>query len=114
MAMLQVKGVSFALDDFGAGYTSLKQLKDFTFDILKIDGSYVRGVDTDTDGQILLEAIVNLARRFDMLCVAERVENQGEQDYLTRIGVDCLQGFHFAAPTLHPEWRNEPAKRQQA
>ncbi|MEO8530181.1 MAG: EAL domain-containing protein [Deltaproteobacteria bacterium] len=114
MANLHAKGISFALDDFGAGYTSLRQLKDFTFDILKIDGSYVRGIHKDHDGQIIVEAIVAIARKFDMLCVAEKVENVGECDYLTKIGVDCLQGFHFAAPTLHPQWRTEPQNKRQA
>ena len=114
MTNVHSKGISFALDDFGAGYTSLKQLRDFTFDIIKIDGSYVRGIDKDPDGQILMEAIVGIARKFDMLCVAEKVENEAEAKYLSKIGVDCLQGYHFAAPTLHPQWRNEPARKRMA
>lgn len=114
MATVHAKGISFALDDFGAGYTSLKQLRDFTFDILKIDGSYVRGIEKDAEGQILMEAIVGIARKFDMLCVAEKVENEAEAKYLAKIGVDCLQGYHFAAPTLHPHWRNEPMAKRHA
>ena len=114
MASLHARGISFALDDFGAGYTSLRQLKDFTFDILKIDGSYIKDVDKDSDGQILVEAIVALAQKFDMLCVAERVERQEEADYLAKIGVDCLQGYHFAVPTLHPEWRDAPITNRRA
>jgi EAL domain-containing protein (putative c-di-GMP-specific phosphodiesterase class I) len=114
MANVHSKGISFALDDFGAGYTSLKQLRDFTFDILKIDGSYVRGIDKDDEAQILMEAIVGIARKFDMLCVAEKVENEVEAKYLSKIGVDCLQGYHFAAPTVHPQWRNEPARKRMA
>jgi EAL domain-containing protein (putative c-di-GMP-specific phosphodiesterase class I) len=104
MTELQQKGVSFALDDFGAGYTSFRYLKDFYFDILKIDGEFIRGIHEDTDNQILTEAFVSLARHFDMFVVAESVENNKDAAYLISIGVDCLQGYYFGAPTMKPYW----------
>lgn len=104
MSELQRKGISFALDDFGAGYTSFRYLKEFYFDILKIDGQFIRGIADNPDNQILTSALVGIARQFDMVSVAESVEKARDAAYLTQIGVDCLQGYFFAAPTIHPPW----------
>lgn len=104
MEELQDKGVTFALDDFGAGYTAFRHLKQFCFDILKIDGQFARNVDTDPDNQVLCEALISLARHFDMLVVSEAVETEAEARWLAAAGVDCLQGYHFAAPSLSPPW----------
>lgn len=114
MSAQHAKGISFALDDFGAGYTSLRYLKEFTFDIMKIDGSFVSGIDRDGDNQILVEALLGMARKFDMVCVAEKVERETEAKVLSAMGMDCMQGYYFSAPTFHPTWRSEPIKRQIA
>ncbi|MCK0126761.1 EAL domain-containing protein [Gelidibacter sp. F2691] len=105
MAEMQGHGISFALDDFGAGYTSFKYLKDFYFDIIKIDGEFVRGIHRDPDNQILTQALVSVARHFDMFTVAESVETAEDAAFLTQIGVDCMQGYYFGVPTLDPYWR---------
>lgn len=107
MAELQQKGISFALDDFGAGYTSFKYLKDFYFDILKIDGEFIRGIHNDADNQILAQAMLSLARHFDMFTVAESVESHSDAEYLASIGVDCMQGYYFGAPTINPYWKRQ-------
>lgn len=104
MEELQDKGVTFALDDFGAGYTAFRHLRHFCFDILKIDGQFARNVDTDADNQVLNEALISLARHFDMLVVSEAVETEAEAAWLASAGVDCLQGYFFAAPTMAPPW----------
>jgi len=111
MAGLQARGVTFALDDFGAGYTSLRHLRDFCFDIVKIDGGFVQGVDRDPDNHVLCAAIVSLARHFDMFTVAERVETAAEAATLAALGVDCLQGYLFAVPTTRPDWMEQTARR---
>src|SRR6056297_4284228 len=59
MEELQDKGVTFALDDFGAGYTAFRHLRHFCFDILKIDGQFARDVDADADNQVLTEALIS-------------------------------------------------------
>jgi EAL domain-containing protein (putative c-di-GMP-specific phosphodiesterase class I) len=105
MQDLQDKGVTFALDDFGAGQTAFRHLKRFCFDILKIDGQFSRAVHEDADNQVLCEALISLARHFDMLVVSEAVETRGEAEWLARAGVDCLQGYYFAAPSLTPPGR---------
>ncbi|MBW4710583.1 EAL domain-containing protein [Roseobacter sp. YSTF-M11] len=104
MDRLQIEGICFAMDDFGAGYTALRYFKDFFFDILKIDGQFIQGIANDPDNQAMTSALVSIARHFDMLTVAEFVENKEDADTLINIGVDCLQGFHFAAATTRPHW----------
>ena len=74
MAELQRKGISFALDDFGVGLHLVPYLKQFYFDILKIDGQFIRGVAHDPDNQVLTSAMISIAEQFDMVCVAESVE----------------------------------------
>ncbi len=104
MGSLQNRGISFALDDFGAGFTSFRYLRDFCFDILKIDGQFVRGIAADPDNQVLARALVSIAGHFGMLAVAESVETADDAQWLAAAGVDCLQGYHLAAPSLRPEW----------
>jgi len=105
MRDLQRLGISFALDDFGAGYTALRYLKQFQFDILKIDGQFIRGIATDPDNQVLTRAIVAIAQQFDMFTVAEFVESLSDARVLADLGVDCLQGYYFGAPSIEPPWR---------
>lgn len=114
MKDLQREGISFALDDFGAGYTSFRYLRDFYFDILKIDGQFVRKIAQSADNQVLVQALVDVARHFDMFTVAESVETAQDVAFLTAAGVDCLQGYHFAAPSTRPNWLEKAEMRQSA
>lgn len=100
MTELQRHGISFALDDFGAGYTAFRFLKDFLFDIIKIDGQFINGIAQNTDNQVLTKALVSIARHFDMFTVAECVESQDDLVMLQHIGVDCLQGYFIGSPSL--------------
>ena len=112
MARLQSRGISFAIDDFGSGYTSMRYLKDLYFDVLKIDGQFVRGIATSPDNQALVKAIVSIGQHFDMVTIAECVESAEDAKYLGQIGIDCLQGYYFGAPTIRPKW--EPCRMQDA
>lgn len=100
MDRLHNHGVSFALDDFGAGYTAFRYFKDFYFDLVKIDASFIRNIHNDADNQVLTEALVSIARHFDMFTVAEGIEAEGEAEYLIDAKVDCMQGYLFGAPRL--------------
>ncbi|MGH1424386.1 MAG: EAL domain-containing protein [Pseudooceanicola sp.] len=104
MGNLSRKGISFALDDFGSGFTSFRYLRDFQFDVLKIDGQFIRGVAQHPDNQVLTRALAMIAEQFDMFTVAESVERAEDAAWLARNGIDCLQGYYFAAPTVHPPW----------
>lgn len=98
MAEVQPKGVCFALDDFGAGLIAFRHLKDFLFDIVKIDSHFIRGIDSSPDNRTLTAALLSVAHQFDMFAVAEGVETREEAAELRRLGVDCLQGYLFGAP----------------
>lgn len=113
MDRLQVRGICFAMDDFGAGYTALRYFKDFYFDMIKIDGQFIQGIAHNPDNQAMTAALVSIAKHFDMLTVAEFVESQEDADVLVQLGVDCLQGFHYGAATTRPSWM-EKAKMHQA
>ncbi|MGR3804322.1 EAL domain-containing protein [Marinibacterium profundimaris] len=111
---LQLKGIAFALDDFGAGTIAFRHFRDLDFDLAKIDGQFVRGIHANPDNQVLTAALVDIARRFDMFTVAERVEDTRDAEVLTRLGVDCAQGHLYGAPTLRPPWASRKAHRHRA
>ncbi len=114
MSELSQRGISFALDDFGAGFTSFRYLKDFYFDILKIDGQFIRGIAQNADNQVLTTALATIARQFDMFTVAESVERADDAAYLTAIGIDCLQGYFYGAPSVKPVWLTPESRRASA
>ena len=91
-------GCAFALDDFGAGATGFKYFRDFRFDMVKIDGAFVQGVHAARDAQVLVECLTAVARHFEMLTVAERVETEADAAWLRGLGVDCLQGYLYGRP----------------
>lgn len=107
---LQREGIAFALDDFGAGYTAFRYFKEFFFDILKIDGQFIRNIHTDRDNQALTRALISIARQFEMFTVAEAVETVEEAQFLQTLGIDCMQGYLFGAPTLKPAFLPEDRK----
>ncbi len=111
IARLHGCGVAVAVDDFGAGCTAMRHLREFRFDILKIDGAICGDVARNPDNRALVMAIVSIARHFEMMTVAERIERTEDADALTGIGVDCLQGYLFAAPDLSPDWQDCDLRR---
>jgi EAL domain-containing protein (putative c-di-GMP-specific phosphodiesterase class I) len=114
MDRLQNRGIGFALDDFGSGQIAIRYFKDFFFDAVKIDGQFVRGIHGDADNQALARALIATAQQFDMLTIAESVETRQDAEFLTSIGIDCLQGFLFGAPTVRPPWIPERSRRASA
>lgn len=106
----QGAGVAFALDDFGAGFTAIRYFKDFAFDILKIDGQFIRGIHDDADNQVVTAALLAIGKQFDMLTVAESVETLADAEFLRAMGVDCLQGYFFGTPTVTPLWMQDSAQ----
>jgi EAL domain-containing protein (putative c-di-GMP-specific phosphodiesterase class I) len=112
MTGLQRRGISFALDDFGAGQTSFRYFRDFSFDMVKIDRQFITNVHRDADTQILVRALVMIARQFDMFVVAEGVELAEEAAWLQQAGVDCLQGYLFGLPVMMPAPPRTEARRR--
>jgi EAL domain-containing protein (putative c-di-GMP-specific phosphodiesterase class I) len=98
MEEMQPLGVAFALDDFGSGLTAFRHLKDFFFDLVKVDSCFVRAIDEDPDNQVIAEALITIAHQFEMCAVAEGVETAREAEVVTGFGVDCLQGYYYGVP----------------
>ncbi len=100
MDRLRGYGVSFAIDDFGAKQASLHYLRDFRFDILKVDARLVRDIEPRSDHAFFVETLVSIARRFDMMTVAETVQGHAEARCLAELGIEHFQGFYFGSPSL--------------
>lgn len=114
MARLQPKGICFALDNFGAGTLAIRHFKDFDFDIVKISGQFIRGMAGNPDNQSIVRALHAIALEFGMLSVAESIETEADAHLATQIGIDCLQGYYFAAPTTLPDWMEAPKRPRRA
>ncbi|MDQ0473723.1 putative bifunctional diguanylate cyclase/phosphodiesterase [Labrys wisconsinensis] len=99
MAPLRAAGVRFAMDDFGTGYSSLSVLTRLPFDVLKIDRSFVSGIDGDTpECRVLVRTVLAMARGLGLEVVAEGVETKIEHSFLRDHQCASAQGFLFAAP----------------
>jgi diguanylate cyclase (GGDEF)-like protein len=91
-------GCRVAIDDFGAGYTSFKNLKLLNVDIIKIDGIFVKNLANDTSDQIFIKTMIDLARTFGMETVAEWVGDERSVKHLTDAGITYMQGFYYGMP----------------
>lgn len=93
-------GAKIALDDFGAGYTSFSYLKELPADTVKIDGAFVKGINTHPANLAIIEAIVELAHNLGMKSIAEWAEDRATVEALVQIGADYVQGFAISKPLL--------------
>ena len=92
------KGVQIAIDDFGAGYSNFERILEFEPDIIKIDGSLIKNIQTDVFSRDLVETIVAFAKKQNIKTVGEFVENEAIFNILNEIGVDYSQGYYFGKP----------------
>jgi EAL domain-containing protein (putative c-di-GMP-specific phosphodiesterase class I) len=97
---VQALGCAVALDDFGAGFGSFQYLKHLPFEYLKIDGDFIRGLPASPKDQLVVKALVELARGMGKQTIAEYVEDEATVECLRDYGVDYAQGFEIGAP--HP------------
>ena len=95
---LKATGVRLAIDDFGIGYSSLSALQNLPVDTLKIDKAFIDGVTTGAEADALVQAILRLARTFQLVTIAEGVERTDQLRRLEELGCDQIQGFCFSRP----------------
>ncbi|HEX9489147.1 MAG TPA: GGDEF and EAL domain-containing protein [Stellaceae bacterium] len=101
---LRELGCRIALDDFGAGFTSLRHLQTLAVDTVKIDGSFIRNLGQNYDNQVFLRHLVGLANGLGLATVAECVETAREAAILRREGVGYLQGYFIGKPVMERPW----------
>ena len=104
VSALRHAGCRVALDDFGAGHTSLRHLQSLAVDTVKIDGSFIRNLAGSPDSQLFLRHLLGLAKGFGFGTVAECVATAEEAAILRREGVGYLQGYYFGRPSLERPW----------
>jgi diguanylate cyclase (GGDEF)-like protein len=101
---LRTIGCSVAIDDFGAGFTSFKNIRDLPINILKLDGSFCNGLSQNRENQYFVHALIELARKFELKTVAEWVEDPADADLLRSWNIDYMQGNLFAEAQVEPPW----------
>jgi EAL domain-containing protein (putative c-di-GMP-specific phosphodiesterase class I) len=104
ISSLRNMGCRVAIDDFGAGYTSFRNLQMLHVDMVKIDGAYVKDLSASPDNQIFVRTLTGLAKNFNLKTVAEWVGSKEDADLLESFGIDYFQGYHFGEPITDPEW----------
>ncbi|MBQ9519667.1 MAG: EAL domain-containing protein [Firmicutes bacterium] len=113
-------GFEMWLDDFGSGYTSLNVLKDYDFEVLKIDMKFLSSIDTRS--RMLISSVINMSKKMGIHTLAEGVETKEQVDFLCSVGCELMQGYHFAKPMsandfeayLKSEKRKKESSRERA
>ncbi|MCE0794528.1 bifunctional diguanylate cyclase/phosphodiesterase, partial [Clostridioides difficile] len=95
---LRKYGFSISMDDFGTGYSSISCLRDMPIDILKLDKSFLDGIEHDERSRNIAKSIVSLAKSLDLVVIIEGVESKEQAELMKQFGCDLVQGFYFARP----------------
>jgi diguanylate cyclase (GGDEF)-like protein len=101
---LRQAGCRVALDDFGAGHTSLRHLQSLAVDMVKIDRAFIQNIAESPESQVFLRHLLGLAKSFGFSTVAEGIETADEAAILRREGVNFLQGFYYGRPSIERPW----------
>src|SRR5690606_4310861 len=91
-------GIGVSVDDYGTGFSSLGYLRDLPIDALKLDKSFVLGLETHEQNRVIVDSTAHLAHALELVIVAEGVETQWSRDYLASAGYDLGQGYFFSRP----------------
>lgn len=98
LAEMKALGLKVAIDDFGSGYSNLDSLKSMHFDSLKIDRSFVTGIEYEKNQRAICRAVISMAHNLSLKVVAEGVETRQQVEFLLESGCDMIQGFYFSVP----------------
>lgn len=114
LARLRMKGFGLSIDDYGTGYSSMQQLTRIAFSEIKIDQSFVLNAVKEDSARVILESSLEMARKLDIVSVAEGVETKAHLDLLRRRGGDVAQGYYIGMPmdaATFMGWAHERMKR---
>lgn len=103
LSELSKQGVNLAMDDFGTGYSSLSYLRNYPFNSLKIDKSFINDISVDPADRELINATIAMSHGLSLKVIAEGVETQEQLDYLDKLGCDYVQGYFFSKPVKAEE-----------
>lgn len=93
------------MDGFGSGVSSLSTIRDFEFDIIKIDMGFVRNIGYSQSNDSILASLIEMIHRLEMKVVAEGVETKEQLDFLKEHGCDFIQGFYFSKPLIKNDFK---------
>jgi diguanylate cyclase (GGDEF)-like protein len=98
LMQLRARGIRISVDDFGTGHSALAHLRQLPLDLLKIDGSFIRGIEANKDMKSILAAVTAMTRELGLQLVAEGIEKQEQLELLRSLGCDAGQGYLFSKP----------------
>jgi len=107
ISAMRAYGCKIAIDDFGSGYASFIYLKHLEADVVKIDGLFTHDLIKESDNQLFIKAIVDIAHGLNKKTVAEYVEDEDSLKLLVALGVDYVQGFYFQTPSENFQWATD-------
>lgn len=107
VASVQAQGALVALDDFGSGYTSFRQLKALSVDMVKIDGAFIKDLVDNADNRFFVKTLLDFTNGFGLKSVAEYVENGETAKMLMDLGIHYMQGYYFGKPENFRGWLNK-------
>lgn len=113
MEALKRLGVGLSIDDFGTGYSSLNYLRHFPVDVLKIDQSFIRSIESEDDAAAMVRGIITLGHSLRLKIIAEGVENENQMKILRSYGCDQIQGYFYSRPLPEDEFRAYLRKEEQ-
>ena len=106
MRRIKENGFSIWLDDFGSGYSSFNTLKDYAFDVLKLDMEFLKGFESNKKSKPLIKAVIDMAGHISMRTLAEGVETEEQAQFLKSIGCEKLQGYLISKPITYEDLNN--------
>lgn len=113
VASVQALGCQVSLDDFGSGYTSFRQLKALSVDMLKIDGAFIKDIADNADNRFFVKTLLDFTAGYGLHTVAEFVETGEVAKVLMEMGVEYMQGYYFSPPLNFRPWLNEGEYRPE-
>ena len=105
LSTLHQRGNMILMDDFGSGVSSLSTIRDFEFDIIKIDMGFVRNIGYSQSNDSILASLIEMIHRLEMKVIAEGVETKEQLDFLKEHGCDFIQGFYFSKPLIKNDFK---------